>query len=200
VRALHARILARRWALLGLFAGILAPLVVFGDLAEDVWRREGFAWDGSVLWAIHAHANPTLDTIMVLITDVGAPLPMIAFVAVLLGVLLWRSRYGDAFCAAVAVGGAALLNLLAKALFQRHRPELWPQLTPETDYGFPSGHAMGSLGVVATLVLVLWPTRWRWPALGGGAVFVCWSGSRASTSASTTPRTSWRAGALPWPG
>ena len=169
---LSARLFARRWALLELFVGILAPLVVFGGLAEDVWSREGFAWDGPLLWAIHARATPTLDALMLLLTDVGAPLPMIALVALLLALLVWRRRYGEATFATVAVGGAALLNVLAKALFQRHRPELWPQLTPETDYGFPSGHAMGSLAVVATLVIVLWPTRWRWLALGVGGIFV----------------------------
>jgi len=119
-------------------------------LAEDVWAREGFSWDTPLLWGIHAYANPSLDTLMVLITNVGAPLPMIGFVAVLLGLLLWRRRSGAAAFVAVAVGGAALLNVLAKALFQRHRPALWPQLSPETDYGFPSGHAMDSLAVVAT--------------------------------------------------
>ncbi len=170
--ALPTRLLARRWALLGLFMGVFTPLVVFGELAEDVWAREGFSWDTPLLWVIHAYASPPLDTLMLLITDVGAPLPMIGFVAVLLGLLLRRGRYGDAVFAAIAVGGAALLDVLAKGLFQRHRPELWPQLTPETDWGFPSGHAMGSLAVVATLVIVLWPTRWRWLALGVGGVFV----------------------------
>jgi membrane-associated phospholipid phosphatase len=31
---------------------------------------------------------------------------------------------------------------------------------------------MGSLAVVATLVIVLWATRWRWLALGVGGAFV----------------------------
>ena len=171
-REVRARLIARRWALLALFLSIFAPLVIFGRLAEDVWEREGFAWDAPLLWAIHAHATPTLDALMLLITEIGAPLPMIGFVAALLGVLAWRRRYGAVAFATVAVGGASLLNLLAKALFQRHRPALWPQLAPETDYGFPSGHAMGSLAVVATLVIILWPTRWRWVALIVGGLFV----------------------------
>ena len=172
LRDLQVRLIAWRWALLGLFVGVFAPLVVFGELAEDVWVREGFAWDTPLLWGIHAYANPSLDTLMLLITNVGAPIPMIGFVAVLLGLLLWRRRYGAAAFVAVAVGGAALLNVLAKALFQRHRPALWSQLSPESDYGFPSGHAMGSLAVVAALVIVLWATRWWWLALGIGGLFV----------------------------
>jgi len=65
----------------------------------------------------------------------------------------------------------AALNLLAKLLFQRHRPMLWPQRPPETDFGFPSGHAMVTLAVVVTLVVLICPTRWRWVALLVGASF-----------------------------
>jgi len=144
--------IARPGALLALFSGVLAPLLVFGFLAEDVWTREGFAWDLPLLRAVHARATPSLDTTMRCFTRVGAPLPMIAFVA-------------------LAVGGAAGLNVVAKLAFQRARPALWPSLVTETDYSFPSGHAMGSLAVVAALVFLTWRTRGRWPTLALGALF-----------------------------
>lgn len=159
-------------AVLALFVGVLSPLLVFGALAEDVWAREGFGWDERLLRAVHARATPSLDAIMLLFTRVGAPLPMIGFVALALLLLLLRGRRADALFFALAVGGAAALNFLAKAIFQRSRPALWPSLAPETDYGFPSGHAMGSLAVVAALAILLWATRWRWPILALGILFV----------------------------
>ena len=159
-------------AIVALFSGILAPLLVFGALAEDVWAREGFGWDERLLRAVHARATPALDALMLLLTRVGAPLPMIGFVALALLLLFLRGRRADAVFFALAVGGAAALNFLAKAIFQRSRPALWPSLSPETDYGFPSGHAMGSLAVVAALVILLWATRWRWPILALGSLFV----------------------------
>ena len=167
-----SRILTERWrALLGLFGGILLPLLVFGALADAVWEREGFAWDAALLQVLHRHANPAFDTAMIRVTALGGPLPMAGVAALTLALLLaWRRR-GDALFVALAVGGAATLNVLAKAVFQRSRPSLWPQLIPETDYGFPSGHAMGSLAVVATLLILLWPTRWRWPAMLVGVPF-----------------------------
>jgi membrane-associated phospholipid phosphatase len=164
--------LSRPGVLLALFIGILAPLLVFGFLAEDVWTREGFAWDLPLLRAAHAHATPTRDATMLFFTSVGAPLPMIAFVALALLALLLRGRRGDARFFALAVGGAAGLNVVAKLLFQRARPALWPSLVTETDYSFPSGHAMGSLAVVAALVFLTWRTRGRWPILALGALFV----------------------------
>jgi len=39
---------AHRWRLVALFAGVLAPLAVFGSLASEVWGHEGFAWDALV--------------------------------------------------------------------------------------------------------------------------------------------------------
>jgi len=164
---------AAHWeALAALFVGLLAPLSLFGLLAEDVWAREGFGWDTFLLNAVHAHATARLDTFMLLITRIGAPLPMLAVVALSLLALLLRGRRTDLLFVAVAVGGAAALNLLAKLLFQRARPALWPSLTPETDYSFPSGHAMGSLAVVAALSVLLWHTRWRWAVLAAGLLFV----------------------------
>jgi undecaprenyl-diphosphatase len=170
-RALRA-LIARRWALFGLFGGILLPLGIFGALAEEVWEREGFAWDTSILLALHRHTSPLLDTMMLRATDLGGPGPMAALAALVLVGLLARRRLGDATFLALATGGAAALNLLAKLSFQRARPSLWPTLVKETDYGFPSGHAMGSFAVIVALVLLAWPTRWRWLVLACGLPFV----------------------------
>ncbi len=73
---------------------------------------------------------------------------------------------------ALAYGGALALDGLAKAAFHSARPHLWASPAPETGYGFPSGHAMGSLGLLAALVVLAWPMRRRWPALLGGGVAV----------------------------
>lgn len=159
-------------AVLALFVGVLSPLLLFGSLAEDVWAREGFGGDERLLRAVHARATPTLDGLMLFFTRVGAPVPMVGFVALALVLLLLRGRRADALFFALAVGGAATLNVLAKLLFQRARPSLWPSLAPEADYGFPSGHAMGSLAVVAALSILLWRTRWRWTILALGSLFV----------------------------
>ena len=41
---------------------------------------------------------------------------------------------------------------------------------------FPSGHATSSMAVTAAAVVLAWPTRWRWPALWLGAIFVAMVG------------------------
>lgn len=155
-----------------LFGGILLPLVLFGTLAEDVWAREGFGWDTAILRTVHAHATPMLDAIMLFITRVGAPVALTPLIGIVLLILLTRDRRSDAGFVAVTVGGSALLNVGAKLLFQRARPMLWPTLRGETDYSFPSGHAMGSVALAGVLLALLWMTRWRWFTLALGAVVV----------------------------
>lgn len=163
---------ARRRAFVVLFLTVLLPLVLIGKVAEDVWEGSGLFFDRPILEALHARATPTLDTIMVFFSQAGAPKPMVAFfIAVLIGLLLARRR-GDATFFVVAVAGAMAINFGAKLVFGRARPDLWVSLAPEGDYSFPSGHAMGSMATVAALIVLTWGTRWRWPVLILGSIFV----------------------------
>lgn len=54
----------------------------------------------------------------------------------------------------LAVAGAALLNQLLKAHFQRVRPET--ALFPQSGLSFPSGHSMIGLALYGCLAWVLW--------------------------------------------
>ncbi|MDF2461379.1 MAG: acid phosphatase, partial [Candidatus Saccharibacteria bacterium] len=71
----------------------------------------------------------------------------------------------------LSVAGAALLNLLLKASFQRDRPDLWESIVTETSYSFPSGHAMASSALAFSVMLVLWETKWRWLAVAVGTIY-----------------------------
>jgi membrane-associated phospholipid phosphatase len=86
-------------------------------------------------------------------------------------VLLALRHRGNALFWAVAMGGTGVLNSGAKLFFRRERPELWLSPAPEHTYSFPSGHAMGSMALVAALAVLAWPTRWRWWAIILGGAF-----------------------------
>jgi membrane-associated phospholipid phosphatase len=161
----------RRWPLLALFCGVLGPLWIFGALAEGVRDRAGFAWDVFLLRAIHGYATPSRDAVMMVITGLGGAQGMAPLCALALLVLLVRRRPRAALFLALAYGGALVLNGLGKLVFHRARPTLWVSPAPADGYGFPSTHAMGSMALLAALVVLAWPTRWHWPAgLVGGLV------------------------------
>lgn len=166
-------ILRTRWPrLFALFLGVLIPLTVFGALASEVWDREGFGWDAPILRAIHQLASQHLDALMIFISLVGGGTGMIPLCIVLVALLLGRRRWRDALFVGLAYGGAQALDGLAKSIFRSQRPHLWISPDPASGYGFPSGHAMGSMGLFAALAFLAWPTRWRWPVLALGAVCV----------------------------
>jgi membrane-associated phospholipid phosphatase len=161
-----------RWRLLLVFLGVLVPLIGFGALAEDVWTTERIAWDLPILMFMYQHNSPWTTTLMIFVSEVGYAWGVVPIDLLIFGFLLLRRRWGDAIFWLLAVGGAGLLNIVAKLLFQRTRPDLWLSPSPESTFSFPSGHAMGSMALVSTLLVLLWPTRWRWPTLILGAIFV----------------------------
>ncbi len=165
---------ARLWFSFGLlvFLGVFLPLLLFGHLADEVWEGGGFGWDQSLLLFFHDHASPALDHVMLVFTRLGGwiAVPVITTLAVV--ILLRRGRREDAVFLVLSVGGAMLINVILKQVFERARPSLWVSIAPEDSFSFPSGHAMSSMSLAAALVVIVWPTRWRWAALGLAVIYV----------------------------
>lgn len=167
----------RRWLahnasrLVWLFIGVLLPLAGFVSLADEIHEAEVFHFDDALLWKMHALASPGLNSFFVLMSKLGYQWGVIPIDVLIVGVLLFMRRWRKAAFAATAFVGSALLNLGSKQIFQRERPSLWESVAPESTFSFPSGHAMGSMTLALTVVLLLWNTRWRWPALCAAITF-----------------------------
>jgi len=151
--------------------GLLIPLSLFAALAEDVWSREPLRFDNPPLLWLHAHASSPLDALMLGVTTLGGAKVMAGALLLTFGVLAYLRRWGEAAFLFVATGGAEAFNLLLKALFHRSRPALWPSLTFESDFSFPSGHAMFSAAVLGAALVLLAGSRWRRPVLIAGGLF-----------------------------
>lgn len=170
----EARGLLRRhgWRIGLLFCFLLLPLWGFTELADEVREAEAFPFDEPLLRLAQAMAGQGLDDVFLLFSQLGYAWGVVPFDIVLVIGLAWRRRYRESVYAAVALGGSALLNIAAKQFFARDRPSLWESIAPESTYSFPSGHAMGSMTLATVVVLLAWPTRWRWVVLGLMVVFV----------------------------
>ncbi|MGV8959127.1 MAG: phosphatase PAP2 family protein [Stenotrophomonas sp.] len=160
------------WRFALLFAGVLLPLAVFVALADEIHELEAFHFDQTLLWRMHAMSSPLLDRGFVWISRLGYQWGVIPLDVLLVALVLTFRRWREGSFAAISVIGSALLNLASKPFFHRDRPGLWESIAPESSFSFPSGHAMGSMTLAATLVLLAWPTRWRWPVLALGTLFV----------------------------
>lgn len=151
-------------SLLGLFACILL-LAGLGWLCQEVWDKETFRLDTTLLLALHHWSTPMLDRLMVSVTRLGDPELVVAIVMINLVWFVSRGRMFSAWMLIVACAGALVLNQGLKLAFARSRPVLWPPIIHETSYGFPSGHALGSLvlyGFLAYVYACWYPRQSRW--------------------------------------
>ena len=139
---------------LGALAVSLLAMTVFAQLADSVVERETLAQlDLRLADAIHAAVSATLLAVTLRFTDLGA-IGVAALGLVVAGVLAWRRRLWDLAFWVLALGGGEGLNLLLKAVFQRPRP-VFAAAVGETDWSFPSGHAMASLVAYGALAVLL---------------------------------------------
>lgn len=146
------------------FAGVLLPLWAFAELADEVHEMEAFVFDQPLLLWAQTQGGAGLDRFFLAITHAGYAHGVIPVAVLLVLALLAGRRWREATFAGVSMVGASLLNMGAKRFFARDRPDLWESIAPEATFSFPSGHAMGSMALATVLVLLAWPTRWRWPA------------------------------------
>lgn len=168
------KLLVSHWrSLLLLLIGVYVPLQVFGELAEEVWENEGgFPWDVPILLAIHSTASPQMDVFAATLTRFGVFWGVFPIASAIALLLLLQRRWRSLTYLLTTLLGSIIINRTAKVLLHRVRPHLWPSPAPKFDYGFPSGHAMSSMTLVAALVILTWNSRWRLPVWLIGGLFV----------------------------
>lgn len=150
----------------------LVPLSVIVWLAEEVVEGEPLMFDTFILTWIQQQHTPAASTFFQVLTEFGGVYILTAtVVAITIG--CWIRGYKKAaITVGTSVGGAALINLVLKGIFQRNRPDLWQHLVTETSYSFPSGHAMASAALTFSVLFLLWRTRFRWLAVTVGGIYL----------------------------
>jgi membrane-associated phospholipid phosphatase len=135
--------------------GYLLVLSIVAWLCTEVWEKEAFSFDRSLLLWIHQFANPQLDGVMLFITSLGDPGMVIT---VFISTIVWlgmKRRYSDGIRFLIVCVGGVLINQVMKLFFAKPRPELWTRLISETSFSFPSSHAVGSMVVYGFIGYIL---------------------------------------------
>ncbi len=161
------------WTAFVLYAALLfGALLAFGELAGEVYEQELIAFDGPVLTWLDGVRTPLITGVARTLSFLGSVF-VLAPAGVVIFTLLWRrSRRRSAVFFVLAVGGAAVLNLAAKAFFARARPDLFAALSPVFDTSFPSGHTMGSAAFFLSLFVITRRLAPRWQGWVGGVGLV----------------------------
>lgn len=155
------------WAV-GLFAILMAGFLA---LAREVRDAETLKFDDAVLESVHALSRTTFDLPIIWLTNFGGP-AIVPVVTMFIVLALFIKRCNTAALkVALSVGGAGIINLVLKSIFERSRPELWQRLVNEGTFSFPSGHAMASSALAASLIVVTWNTRFRYLVIATGIIY-----------------------------
>jgi membrane-associated phospholipid phosphatase len=154
---------------------LLVALYVFAQLASEVYERERLFFDVPVLTWFHSIATPFLTELALTLTNIGSVYVLGVALVICIFYLVIRKIYSSKRSVVFLMfsfGGAATLDVIAKAVFARARPSLFTQLIPEHDFSFPSGHTMASAAFFLALYFLsrqLFP-RWQWLVAAFGLV------------------------------
>ncbi len=147
---------------------VFCAAVVFLELAEDVWLKEGFSWDAPLMRDIHRLSTPWLDTVMKAVTLTSSGVAVAVAVGIAVWLWRWRQQPLDTLTLVVTIFGSVTINTLLKLLFARPRPAVFPPLTIEHSYSFPSGHTSTATAFYGLLAVLLWRAHHRgWAVLSG---------------------------------
>ena len=167
---------ATRMARVRVGVAFLALMVVFLAMAALVALHAGHGLDGRVVgWAQRHPLGWATGVANVL--DVAGQWWVMGPVVVALALLLIAYKHRrDAGYLAVTMILMTLLDVILKLAIKRTPPNADGMGTAAggalpSDYSFPSGHAFAATALCTALVVIAWPTRWRWPVLAGGAAF-----------------------------
>ncbi len=151
--------MGRRELLLVVLAASLAVFVLLAALIDP----SAGGVDTSVQAFMVAHRSAGLTTFFKGYTTLGSWFVIVPVALLVVAALPRVGRLRAAVFVLVAMSAELVLNLSLKLVFQRARPPLDEALVHARGYAFPSGHSMASMTLALALIVVAWPTRWRWP-------------------------------------
>lgn len=112
--------------------------------------------DAVVAEVVHGWRG-SMDGVMLACTQLGGGVGMAVVACAVVAALLIVQRRRTALFMAIAALGTLALSTGLKLLFHRARPvDLDYLIQIPSSFSFPSGHAMGSMGVLASSVVVLY--------------------------------------------
>lgn len=136
--------------------------ISFVHLASEVTEGELAAFDRAVAGWLES-SRGSWDGIMLALTRFGAFKSMATICGLGAAGLALRGKRWEAAYVVVCGAGAALLCAGLKLIFHRLRPgetSLYLLTVPHS-FSFPSGHTMGTAGVLGSFVIVVYAVRAR---------------------------------------
>lgn len=167
------------WSIIGSASAFGVGVLFAWYLKATAEWSHGLAWEAVVLRAIHIPLPRVLDWFLLFLPWLGTNITIIPAVLIA-GRMLWtRGRRDLITVMVVATVGNYITGLGMKLVFDRPRPELWPQRGEFSGSSYPSGHTMMSTSVLFVFAYLLRRERgWTWPYYAALAFAMATSFSR----------------------
>lgn len=150
---------------LALFAG---TILVFLTIAEEMREGETATFDRAVLLAFRTPGNPSdpigppaMEELMRDLTALGGTVTLTFLTVAVTGLVWLHGQRRSGLWLLGAVVGGQILSMLAKAGFDRPRPDLVPHGSIVETASFPSGHSMMAAITYLTLAAMAGRTESR---------------------------------------
>lgn len=138
-----------------LYLVAVSSLLVFAGLGQAVLTDRTLPFDLAIRNAVHAWASPPLTTLMIGITQMGAP-SMLITITIIVGLYLAVKRQAPlAAVLALSTIGASAAEESIKLLYHRVRPPAFFGYDEPMTYSFPSGHSATSICFYGLLAVIL---------------------------------------------
>ena len=138
-----------------LYAVAAACLLLFAWLGQAVLANRTLPFDLAIRNSIHGWASPALTTLMIGVTQMGAPSVLIT-ITIIVGVYLVVKRQAPlAAVLALSTIGASAADESIKLVYHRPRPLAFFGYDEPMTYSFPSGHSTTSICFYGLLAVML---------------------------------------------
>ena len=157
--------------LLILFAGVVVPLQIAGEIAEDLLEQERFLFEQPMMMWIHHHTTPLMIQASKVLNIIGH-LPYASLIAVVLAAWQWHlHRLSRAVFILLGTLLSAGIMAVAKYFFDRPRPQFWPRIVEAANTSFPSGHSTYAAALATLVIILYWHTPQRWLVTAAALLF-----------------------------
>ncbi len=143
----------------------LVCLFVFSLLMMVVVMNETDRFDQAVFSYLEQHMSPALANTMQAITFFGDTMFLLPAYCLMAGFLILKKKHRWATDITIVALSGELMKHFLKTSFARARPDQ-PVFDTLQSFSFPSGHALSSFILAASIIYLLWKgniqDKWRW--------------------------------------
>ena len=154
-----------------LFFGIIIPLLIAGEIAEEVLEQERFAFEQPLMLWLHHHIAPAFTPVAVALHYVGKTATAVAISLLFAAYYYARRQRSRAVFVLLGTALPTAVMFVSKQFFDRARPEFWPRIIEETNTSFPSGHSTFAAALATMMVLIYWHSPHRMKIFFAGVIF-----------------------------